>query len=186
MRRDLNEVTKWLLRASSQVGPEYFQLPVAGREEPDYRERVYCYELYHLWRCHWRQGFPFSLSGEVDKQHHPLIRGGAKPDFLVHIPGHMSNLLVIEVKPRNAAVKRIADDLKKLTMFRHDLPQQDGVPGNYYAAYLWLYGLPVEEWGTLRDQVLRAVAPPGDFDPSLVSCFIHEKAGAEAVKVAWE
>jgi hypothetical protein len=186
MEQELNVVTEWLLRASSQVGPEYFQLPVAGREEPDYRERVYCYELYHLWRCHWTEGFPFSLSGEVDKQQHPLIRGGVKPDFLVHVPGRMSNLLVVEVKPTNAAVTRMADDLKKLTMFRRDLPQQHGAPGNYYAGYFWLYGLPVKEWGTLRDQVLRAVAPPADFDPSLVSCFIHERAGTRAVKVAWE
>lgn len=44
MDRDLEIVTEWLLCASSQVGKDYFQLPVAGKEEPEYRERVYCYQ----------------------------------------------------------------------------------------------------------------------------------------------
>jgi hypothetical protein len=71
----LELVTEWLLCASSQLGRHYFQLPVAGSdaEEAEYRERVYCYELYHRWRCHWAEGFPYSLCGEVDKQGHPLI-----------------------------------------------------------------------------------------------------------------
>lgn len=90
MDDELAQVTEWLLSASSQIGREYFQLPVAGAEEPEYRERVYCYELYHRWRCHWFDSFPFSLSGEVDKTGHPLIRGAPKPDFLVHIPGQMT------------------------------------------------------------------------------------------------
>jgi hypothetical protein len=85
MERELDIVTEGLLCASSQVGDEYFQLPVAGKEEPEYRERVYCYELYHLWRCHWPKGFRFSLCGEVDKKGHPLVRGEPKPDYLVHI-----------------------------------------------------------------------------------------------------
>jgi hypothetical protein len=186
MRGELELVTGWLVCASEQVAPEYLQLPVAGAEDPEYRERVYCYELYHRWRCHWLEGFPFLLSGEIDKQGHPLIRGDAKPDFLVHIPGSMSNLLVIEVKPRNAAVALMRNDLKKLTTFRRDLPHHHGIPGNYYAAYFWLYGLPLEEWPALRAQLLGVVEHPGDFDPSLVSCFIHEGAGTRAVQVEWE
>jgi hypothetical protein len=184
MKNKLNQVTEWLLCASSEIGSEYFQLPVAEKEEPEYRERVYCYELYHRWRCHWTRGFPYSLSGEVDKQGHPLVRGGEKPDFLVHIPGTMSNLLVVEVKPRNAELTRMAEDLKKLTRFRRDLPPQDG-SGNYYAAYFWLYGLETREWKALWEQVRRGLSS-SQFDPRLVSCFVHERAGARAIPVGWE
>jgi hypothetical protein len=184
MQNDLKMVTEWLLRASSEVAPEYFQLPVAGREDPEYRERVYCYELYHLWRCHWPEGFPFSLSGEVDKQGHPLIRGEEKPDFLVHVPGQMSNLLVVEVKPTNAEVTRMVDDLKKLTRFRRDLLPQNGPGSNYYAAFFWVYGLEAREWKKLREQVLHRLAG-NEFNPSLVTCFVHERASTRAVPVTW-
>lgn len=186
VRGELEVVTEWLVTASAEVAPEYVQLPVASSEEPEYRERVYCYELYHRWRCHWPAGFPFSLSGEVNKQGHPLIRGEEKPDFLVHVPGQMRNLLVVEVKPQNAPPARMADDLKKLTRFRRDLYDQDGVPASYHAAYFWLYGLPLDDWPALRGRLRNAVVGSADFDPGLVSCFVHEKAGTRAVPVSWE
>lgn len=185
MNDDLTLVTDWLLCASSQIGPEYFQLPVAGAEESEYRERVYCYELYHRWRCHWPDGFPFSLSGEVDKAKHRLIRNSPKPDFLVHIPGLMVNLLIIEVKPQNAGVGRMADDLKKLTYFRRDLKDQFDEPANYYAAYFWVYGLAVAEWPQLRDEVVQKLAGSHAVDYSLISCFVHEGPGMRAIKVGW-
>lgn len=186
MKEELQVVTEWLLHASTQLAPEYFQLPVAGAEEPEYRERVYCYELYHRWRCHWAEGFPFALSGEVDKQGHPLIRGDSKPDFLVHIPGRMSNLLVMEVKPANSELARMSDDLKKLTRFRRDLRDQDGSPANYCAAYFWLYGLALRDWSGLCRRLLEAVAGSEHFDRALVSCIVHERPGVRAVAVAWE
>lgn len=39
MNEALANVTEWLLYASSEVGEQYFQLPVAGQES-EYRERV--------------------------------------------------------------------------------------------------------------------------------------------------
>ena len=185
MKRDLELVTGWLLQASEQVPAEYIQVPVAGFKEPAYRERVYCYELYHRWRCHWAAGFPFSLSGEVDKQGHPLIREGPKPDFLVHVPGRMSNLLVVEVKSKNSAVDKMRDDLEKLTRFRRDLSPGHVNAGNYHAAYFWVYGLSSEDWPTFREELLGA-KPPVGFDPALVTCFLHEGAGRKALQVAWE
>ena len=178
-------VTDWLLCASSQIRPEYIQLPVAGSEEPEYRERVYCYELYHRWRCHWPEGFPFSLSGEVDKARHPLIRKSPKPDFLVHIPGLMVNLLIVEVKPQNADESRMADDLKKLTRFRRELKDPDGNPANYHAAYFWVYGLPVDAWPQLRDGVVRELAGTKEVDLSLIKCYVHEGPGQRATSVDW-
>lgn len=185
MDRVLKMVTDGLLSASSQVGSAYFQLPVAGKEEPEYRERVYCYELYHRWRCHWPPSWEFSLSGEVDKSGAPLIRGSPKPDFLVHVPGQMKNLLVLEVKAKNADVDRMVEDLTKLTMFRCDLKDLSGQPANYHAAYFWIYGASGKEWSLLRDQIVEKVDSKGGVDLSLISCFLHERAGMPAFRVTW-
>ncbi|MBX6312710.1 MAG: hypothetical protein IRY99_07320 [Isosphaeraceae bacterium] len=146
MENALHLATEWLLRASCEVGQDYFQLPVAGLEEPQYRERVYCYELYHRWRTHWARHFPFSLAGEIDKQRHPLIRNLTKPDFLVHIPGQMMNLLIVEVKPGNRDIAEMMKDLRTLTAFRREF----GVGKNYDAAYFWIYGLDSDGWNALR------------------------------------
>jgi hypothetical protein len=185
MDEDLMLVTDWLLGASSQVPPDYFQLPVAGQEALEYRERVYCYELYHRWRCHWPEGYPYSLAGEIDKNGHPIIRGAAKPDFLVHIPRHMNNLLIVEVKPVGSALTDMADDLRKLTYYRRNLVPP-GLPGNYHAAYFWLYGLAAGDWPAFRTQLLKEVEGDARFDRALVSCFLHEHPHKQAARVAWE
>jgi len=81
----------------------------------------------------------FSLSGEIDKNGHKLIRGNEldkkKPDFLIHEPGVMEhNYLIIEVKPSNADKNGIKKDLKTLTAFR--------LKGEYKRAILLIYGGP--------------------------------------------
>ena len=91
-----------LIEATGKIESHYFQLPVAGDERPIFRERVYCYELYHQLRCTLVDDFPYVLDGEVDKAGHPILRtelGAKKPDFIVHMPGQMDqNLVVIEVR----------------------------------------------------------------------------------------
>lgn len=110
----------------------YFQLPVAGSEEPIFRERVYCYELYHQLRCALGDYFPYKLDGEVDKAGHPIIRQGKKPDLIVHVPGKMNrNLVVIEVKPVTVRECELKKDLKKLRKF---------LEAGYYRAIMLIYG----------------------------------------------
>jgi hypothetical protein len=184
MDKALRLVTEWLLCASSLVGKDFIQLPVADAEDPEYRERVYCYELYHQWRTHWPKGFPFSLSGEIDKSGHPLIRNRTKPDFLVHIPGQMTNLLIVEVKPKNAVRLEMAEDLVKLTHFRRDLKNKDKSPANYYEAYFWLYGISIDEWPKVNSQIKKA-SKDKDVDYSLIKCFIHEGEGIKAKHMEW-
>lgn len=133
----MNELNQILILATQGIREEYFQLPIDGREEPVYRERVYCYELYHQMRLVWPNGSLFTLSGEVDKSGHPLFRGNgldrAKPDFLVHMPGDMSgNHAIIEVKPINAQRSGLKKDLKTLTAFRRY--------ANYERALYLFYG----------------------------------------------
>jgi hypothetical protein len=100
--------------AAARIAGEYFHLPVADADAV-YRERVYCYELYHQLRSDWG-AFPFALGGEIDKSGNPHFRGGpyagAQPDLLVHVPGDMDgNLAVIEAKSANVGLGGIRADL---------------------------------------------------------------------------
>lgn len=119
-----------LAEATLKIPPHYFQLPVAGREDPVFRERVYSYELYHQLRTLLaadRELAPYELSGEIDKQGHPVIRPCA-PDFVLHIPGRMdANLVAIEVKPVNADQAGIEKDRKNLEYFVTDVGYRRGV-----------------------------------------------------------
>jgi len=108
-----------LCDATAVIPWQYFQLPVFSKEDPIYRERVYCYELYHQLRMILEQDGAlagYTLSGEIDKQGHPVIRRCA-PDFVFHNPGYMENLIVVEVKPINAAVEGIRKDRETLEYF---------------------------------------------------------------------
>lgn len=120
-----------LQEATAVIPAEYFQVPVADREEPIFRERVYCYELYHQMRLildSLEEGHGlkrYTLSGEVDKQNHPIIRRCA-PDLIVHEPGNMGhNLAVVEVKSANGDVAGIRKDLETLTYFVSDEVRYD-------------------------------------------------------------
>ncbi len=117
----MKELTDILTSATAAIGAEFFKLPIDGGD-PVFRERVYCYELYHQMRLLWppKERCPHVLNGEVDKQGHPILnrRGfkGQKPDFLVHGPGDMGlNHAVIEVKPSNGRAIRMV--LRSLTLF---------------------------------------------------------------------
>jgi len=192
MEQSLDQVTNWLLDASENLSQQYFQLPVAG-EEPQYRERVYCYELYHLWRRNWSNQFQFSLSGEVDKQNHPIIRKKAKPDYLVHIPGQMTNLLVMEVKPKPRKgikvayyrndIREVLEDLDKLTWFCRELTQH-GPDANYFAAFMWFYGLNTQEWPVLQNCLIKGIN--ANIDTHLIRVFVHQQFGQRAVEVFWD
>jgi len=135
--RDFRQFAKILRKATSRIEREYFLMPVAGCEDAIYRERVYCYELYHRLREVFEEyRFPYSLAGEVDKNGHPIIYtkiGAIKPDLLVHAPGTMdNNLVVIEVKPIKSKTKDIKKDLKTLAGFL--------IEANYFKAIHLVYG----------------------------------------------
>jgi hypothetical protein len=90
------------MKAIQNIDAHYFQLTVARNDELIYRERVYCYELYHQLRLLLGDDFPYKLDGELDKRGHAIISDGKKPDFVIHVPGEMGqNLVVIEVKTVN-------------------------------------------------------------------------------------
>lgn len=118
----MEQLDRIIWEATAAIDVIYFQLPVDGGD-PVYRERVYCYELYHQMRSLWPQDSRLSLNGEVDKRAHPqwgrIQARIAAPDMLVHTPGHMDgNHCVIEVKPGNARRGGIEKDLLTLSHFR--------------------------------------------------------------------
>jgi hypothetical protein len=111
-------------------------MPVAELEAPIYRERVYCYELYHQLRSILPCELSYVLAGEVDKKGHPIIHetiGPYKPDFIVHRPGDMRrNLAVVEVKPANTSLAEFKEDLNHLRQFLDE--------ARYFGAISLVYG----------------------------------------------
>lgn len=185
----ISEVTNLLLLAANEVPETYFMLPTADQKDAIYRERVYCYELYHRWRTRWKNDLPFSIGGEVDKSDHQFITRALKPDFIVHNPGSMENLLVVEVKSASEIhsakkFKQVIKDLETLTYFRKEITDRYNKPANYEHAYFWIYGLYQKDWPGLRDKILSRV-DTSSFQPSLISCYLHERPRSYPICVPW-
>ena len=165
----MDEFTDILVQATANVDQEYFLLNVHGAD-PVYRERVYCYELYHQMRCLWPQDCPYYLNGEVDKQRHPYFEenGSPKPDFLVHVPGTDANYAVVEVKARDPAAADMRKDVQTLLRFCE--------LGYESAVYLMYGNNPAE----MRKRVAAAVeaATLGAFE-----LWIHPLPGEPAVPI---
>ncbi len=105
--------------ATAAIAAEYFLLPVHGAD-PVYRERVYCYELYHQLRVRWPDT-NFRLNGEIDKGGHPYFaddEGAPKPDMLVHIPGGGTNYAAVEVKSSRSRAQEVEKDITTLGRMR--------------------------------------------------------------------
>jgi hypothetical protein len=116
----MENLTEILMAATANIANTYFYLNVAGGPSI-FRERVYCYELYHQLRLRWNDSSAYVLNGEIDKRAHPILQElGAdypKPDFLVHSPGNMnSNYAIIEVK-HSLDANGIRKDLATLDLF---------------------------------------------------------------------
>jgi hypothetical protein len=134
----MEQLDEILREATAAIRDNYFLLPI-HYGGPVYRERVYCYELYHQMRQLWPEpgDSPYRLNGEVDKNNHPYFAGREgrkpkpKPDLLVHQPGGGTyNHAVIEVKSVDG--RAIAKDLKTLALFTAEL--------GYERAIFLIYG----------------------------------------------
>lgn len=166
--KDFQFFIQCLREAIKNVDAHYFQLPIAG-DDPTYRERVYCYELYHQLRCILGSGFPYKLHGEVDKRGHPIIRNSKKPDFIIHKPGYMENLVVIEVKPVTVRKdpSRLKKDFRTLKWFL------DKNNADYYRAIMLIYG---SESGKLPNNIKEKIKDNID---KRILVFWHPKPNME-------
>ena len=107
--------------ATANISPEYFRLTVVC-SPAIYRERVYCYELYHQLRLRWPEDSRYRLNGEIDKRGHPYFmedRWAPKPDFLIHVPESNDNFLIVEVKTLdNLGRNEVMKDFGTLRRFK--------------------------------------------------------------------
>lgn len=179
--RDCESFIALLQAATNAVAPDYFELPIAG-DALIYRERVYCYELYHQLRTLWPEEFPYSLNGEVDKAGHVVMHKlGATgvPDFLVHRPGDMdNNLVIVEVKPVDHIVeKNLGTDLEKLTKFTTD--------GRYELGVYLVYGGTEEAFEEVRGLARRWVQGESGRTLAKVRFFWHRAVGTPAAEFDW-
>jgi hypothetical protein len=53
MAPDVEQFLELLTRATARLDDPYFALPIDGQVHPEFRERVYAYELYHQLRTIW-------------------------------------------------------------------------------------------------------------------------------------
>ena len=176
---DCKRFVEILKGATSRIGREYFLLPVAGSDDSIYRERVYCYELYHRLREFFEaSGFQYSLAGEVDKNGHTIIYpklGAKKPDLIVHKPKTMEdNLIVVEVKPIRTDIREAKKDIETLIGFLDH--------AQYYRASHLVYG------GNEKDinEYVRGVFETDQLKYSnLLYLFWHKSPGQQVQRIEW-
>jgi hypothetical protein len=101
----IDSIIELIKEGLCKVPQEYFKLKVKyKRDTVIVRERIFCYELYHIMRqLQADKGFEdtFILHGEIDKSGHPEFdtKHRFNPDFVFHVPGTMrDNSVVVEVK----------------------------------------------------------------------------------------
>jgi hypothetical protein len=148
----MKELTDLISNATEGINGAYFHLNIDGGD-PVYRERVYCYELYHQLRILLSDQTEYYLNGEVDKAAHPILKelgaDGFKPDFLIHRPGDMKgNNVIIEVKSENATRQGIKKDIETLSLFVNKV--------RYKKAIYLFFGYGLRDNGILR--TIKSVA----------------------------
>jgi hypothetical protein len=151
-----------LRQAATQVERPWFHMSIASvGEEPQqmaYRERVYCYELYHQIRLLSTEDIGrragatrLLLSGELDKYgiNSVIPGGGQKPDLVWHEPGKSNyNAIVTEVKTMQGLTSPVGTEAA-LTTLRDFLQAAPDV--RYQSGILLVFG------EGARATVLRAV-----------------------------
>lgn len=161
----MNELTAIIEDATARIGPGYFLINIDGGD-PIYRERAYCYELYHQMRLRWPAHTDFCLNGEIDKAAHPILRtlgaDRAKPDLLVHQPGYMKcNHAIVEVKSPEADARGIRKDLETLSLFKSKV--------SYQRAIYLIYGY---EAAAVAKRVLRIAGEVQDLEA--IELWLHQ------------
>ena len=171
--------------ATKSMNHYYFKIAMANLRKYRFRERIYCYELYHQLRLTLRC-FPYTLHGEMDKIGNPFIHreiGALKPDFILHEPGTIeNNLVVMEVKPLNNTNKpQLKKDLDTLTKF---------IDLGYYRAVHLIYGSLRRDYGGIS-KIIRTYKEY--MDPARLNTYRgklllywHRNIGESATIYDWE
>ena len=133
MESVFNDFLDHFKEAIKLIDEDYINISVYELPDKIYRERVYCYELYHQLRNLLGDN-EYILDGELDKKAHPIISsaiGGKIPDFVIHKRGNMDlNLVIVEVKSINNLEKKRSNlntDLEKIKDFIEEADYQKGI-----------------------------------------------------------
>ena len=162
-------LTEIIRKATARVEDDYFHIKIAGGDSI-YRERVYCYELYHQMRCWWPKEMRLLVQGELDKSGNQNFPPGLgkTPDFLIHTPASMkNNYAIIEVKPSNADPGNIHNDLEKLSLFQSEV--------DYQRAIYLIYG---DEAADCAKRVIDRAEKFQELEP--IELWLHEEPGKPA------
>ena len=157
-----------LLNATSEIQERYFRLPVAYKDYV-FRERAYCYELYHQLRQLLQDDFPYILSGEINKAGHPLISpncGEIIPDFLVHNPGSMGpddNLVICEVKTIQRA--NFNNEGKDLLKDMNTIGCMTSIKNGYYKGIILIFG---SNYGEKKSEIVKVYKKKNNIDNVLL------------------
>ena len=168
-----------LIEATGEIKGKYFHLPVTYTDFI-FRERGYCYELYHQIRKIMSDNYPYLLSGEIDKNGHPLIQptcGSIIPDFLVHRPGYMGpddNLIIIEVKNIQGATYFYED--KTFLKDIDTINCMTKLPNGYYKGILLIYGCDTKE---KKNKIVEVYNERCNRDTTLL--IFHNKPNEKAI-----
>src|SRR5690606_2241703 len=155
-----------LEQATQAIGAPYFLLPIAGRDHPIKRERVYCYELFHQLRLALRDS-QLTLTGEPDKRGHPDFPP-INPDFILHTPGdHERNTAAVEVECR-VDLEHLIKDLRNLKTMRDR---------GYNTIVLLIFANASVPWPKLALAANEAGISIGEID-----VFLHRAAGQAATR----
>lgn len=168
----MHELNQIIGEATAAIEHGYYSLEIDGGDAV-YRERVYCYELYHQMRLRWPGNCQYCLNGEVDKAAHPILSrlgvGCAKPDLLVHHPGDMTrNYAIIEVKTATTSIRGIKKDLETMSLFVRRVL--------YRRAIYLIYGAAV---GRQVQKIRRLASQMPDLAP--IELWLHSVVGQAAV-----
>ncbi|UYN98674.1 MAG: methionyl-tRNA formyltransferase-like protein [Devosia sp.] len=166
----MDQLTEIMEKATAAIEARFMQLPIY-KSSPKYRERVYCYELYHQMRSRWPNPCAYTLNGEVDKRGHETLQAleadNTIPDLLVHIPGNWDgNHAIIEVKHADAQHGGIAKDLRTLDVFLKRVDYERAI-------YLFYGGLP--------ETLIKAIAAEMP-DIAPIEVWLHPEPGQPARK----
>ncbi len=155
--------------ATKGIAAEWFSITNSD-ERNKFKERVYCYELYHqlrlldcgnelLWQC------------EVDKSRRPEFKR-EKPDFILHVPNSEVNHLVMEVKTSESDSRGWKKDVETLIRFLDD--------HRYKKAYFLIFG---GRNPSLRLQNLGSVNSSRQTSVSKIEVWWHKNSEEEATKL---
>lgn len=147
-----------LMSCTIDFDENYFQIR-RNSALPVWRERAYCYELYHRLRMELAETDfieRYTIHGEIDKRGHDVFLDAfnsrymivkkelfgereyeiimPNPDFIIHTPGSHDNLIVIEVKSSDGLTySKALEDIAKLKAFTE-------MGGGYRYGIFLIYG----------------------------------------------